>query len=359
MRICVGLAFAGLTAFGAWLLAPSGPGHSAAATAQNSAVPAVYQQARFFYTRRASGDLARAIRLYEDALRLEPRFAPAWVGLAAVYRIQASDGTIARDVSSSKRRFAVAQALRLEPDLASAHVEASKLASDEGDAAAATEHALRAVASRPDDPAVLAHLSNVAAWSDRMDDAIALARRVVALDPLGAVPHNHLANLLLAVGRFEEAEAEFAKESDVSMSALDARIEHGFTLILEHRFDEAFALIRHWPAGADRNEALAMIGRTVGRPADADAALRAMNASTGPDDFVRLAEVHAFRGELDDSFNVLQRARDSATRDGRFTIGPDWAWHLRFSPFLRPLHADPRWTKLRPAFEPFGVAAPR
>jgi hypothetical protein len=56
-----------------------------------------------------------------------------------------------------------------------------------------------------------------------------------------------------------------------------------------------------------------------------------------------VAYVHAFRGDTDKAFRWLKRAADTAPP------GEEW-WEtsvrlsvLNTSPFLQPLHADPRW----------------
>ena len=133
---------------------------------------------------------------------------------------------------------------------------------------------------------------------------------------MAAVSHNRLANLLLATGQFEEAKAEFVGQSDLNPAAgPEIDIEIGFILILEHRFDDAFASIERWPVGDDKNEAVAMIGRAIGRKAEADAASKALKSQAGLASVVRLAEVHAVHGELEEAFHALQRARTSTMRD--------------------------------------------
>ncbi|HET9668985.1 MAG TPA: tetratricopeptide repeat protein [Casimicrobiaceae bacterium] len=325
------------------------PRQAVSSTAPNANVPIAYRQARFFYARRGAGDIERSIRLYDDVLKLDPTFAPAWVGLAAAYRIQVAEGSITGEVGRSKRRFAVEQALRIDPHFGGAHIEAAKLAWDSGDDQGANDHARKALDRGSQDPIVLEYLSNIAAWSGRLDEAIELARRVVALDPLAAIARNQLANLLLAAGRFDEAKEEFEKQSDLNPSAAEeTRIAEGFILILEHRFDEAFATIDRLPPGEDRNEALAMIGRALGRNAEAEAALHALSTAN-LENGVRQAEVHAFRGEFDEAFRALERVHASTARDNWSSPDSVWIWQLNFSPFLRPLRADPRWARLKSA----------
>ena len=323
----------------------------------NSEAFSLYLQGRFFHNRRAPGDLDRAVALYEEALRLDSRHARAWAGLSAAYRVKVGEGLMPRDAGSAKRRLAVEQALRLDPDLAEAHVEAARLALDGGDAAAAAEHRRKAVASQPDNPSVLTQSANAAAWSDRPDEAIVLARRVVALDPLAAVSRNHLAHLLVSAGRFAEARAEFIKQSELNpASAPETDVNVGFILILEHRFDEALASIERWAAGDDKDQAIAMIGAAVGREADGAAALQRLASTKQLAADARLAEVYAFRGDVEHAFHAMQAARGKITPDTWSSPDGVWILQLRFSAFLRPLHGDPRWTQLRPP-PPAQVAA--
>jgi hypothetical protein len=65
-------------------------------------------------------------------------------------------------------------------------------------------------------------------------------------------------------------------------------------------------------------------------------------------DSIQLAEVYAFRGMSEEAFASLQRKMGALERDK--DPGPPWIRHfqdlMRLSPFLKPLHADPRWAAL-------------
>ena len=76
-----------------------------------------------------------------------------------------------------------------------------------------------------------------------------------------------------------------------------------------------------------------------------------------PGSAVRLAEVYAHRGDLDASFRWMSRAYERLGRNAWLT--PAWRWllPLRFSPFLRPLHADSRWQDMRTRGLPPGADA--
>jgi hypothetical protein len=75
----------------------------------------------------------------------------------------------------------------------------------------------------------------------------------------------------------------------------------------------------------------------MGRMADADETLRALIAAFGTTKPLRVAEVYAYRGDRDEAFKWLE-AVSRLPLERR----PDEG---RFSPFLEPLHTDPRWNR--------------
>ena len=52
-----------------------------------------YLQGRHFYDRRRKEDLEKAIGYYEQALKIDPNYARAWVGLSAVHSLRRIMGT--------------------------------------------------------------------------------------------------------------------------------------------------------------------------------------------------------------------------------------------------------------------------
>jgi len=306
-----------------------------------------FLRARFFYHRRGPRDVERARHYYEEALLIDPRYARAWAGLAGVYGVQISEGEIPVTVGLEKRRKAVEQALALGPNLAEAHIRAAQHYWDTGDGQRAAAHATRAYALDRDDPLVLAHFSNVLAWQDRIDDAAELQRRIVHLDPVSLIGRVNFANTLLAAGRLDEAEAEFLKTIEINPQSRSAvEVDLGRILILRRQFAEALERIERWPSGEDRDQGLALVNHALGRDAEADAAIRRLIQGTGAGGAVRLAEVYAYRGNLDESFKWMATAHERLGRNAWISAEWEWVYPLRFSPFLKPLRADPRWSQV-------------
>lgn len=81
----------------------------------------------------------------------------------------------------------------------------------------------------------------------------------------------------------------------------------------------------------------ALAQHTLGEAEASDAALRELVDRYGTDASFQIAEVPAWRGEIDVAFDWLERGY--AARDpGMTEMLPD--------PLLRALHADPRWQAL-------------
>ena len=77
-----------------------------------------------------------------------------------------------------------------------------------------------------------------------------------------------------------------------------------------------------------------MIHHTLGHTAESDAALHALIAGFGWTAAFQVAEVHAWRNEIEKAFEWLERAY--AQRDPGVV-------YSAVDILLRPLHGDPRW----------------
>lgn len=327
-------------------LAPASPTPSAEAHE-------LFLRARFFYNRRAPGDVARAREYYERALRIDPRFARAWAGLAGAYRVQISTGELSAQVGLARQADAIEQALTLDPNLAEAHVRAAEHYYETGHRQRAREHSRKAYALEPDHPLVLAHYAEALSWDGRWDEALQALRRAAILDPVSALNHNALAGHLMAAGRYDEAREERLKELELNPEAkADIDIDLVQILILQHRFAEARELIERWPDGPSRDQGLTLVYRALGQHAESQAALQRLAAGTDAATAVRLAEVYAQWGDVEEAFRWMQTARERFGPKPWLTTQDQWVWMLRMSPFLRPLHGDSRWlamSKIDPA----------
>lgn len=309
-----------------------------------------YLQGRYFFNRRGVSDLERARNYFEQAVQIDPGYARAWAGLAGVYSVAHGEGQPMPDGAWGKWHEAVERAIALGPNLAEVHVRAAGYFWLTGNSRQGDEHFNRAVQLNPSEPLVLGILSNEFLLEGRLNEAISLKRRLVAIDPLSAVNRHNLAVYLVAAGRWDEAKLELEKALELSPNEADFKAEITRILVLQERFDEALALAQQLPESEKRDQCLALVYHATGQAAAADAALARLIARAGRDSNavakLLIAEVHAFRGNAAAAFKWIALA----DRQSRTGPGVDQGWEVKtelmLSPFLKPLRSDPRWPPL-------------
>ena len=308
--------------------APGTPSVSANAQAQER-----YLRARHFFQRRTPGDVERARQYFTEALEIDPGFARAWAGLASACWIDTIEGRLPPEHGLSKVRQAAEKALTLDPGLAEAHARLAFYRWRIGDRSAGDEHLRKAIELEPDDPLVLGVAAGNAASTGRFEAAIELQRRAVEAEPLSLAHRDSLVVWLVMAGRLDEAEANLRDLQELSPVPRDFTKDLAQVLILQGRFSEALELTSDMQDDADRLLARALAYHGLGRSSDSDAALRALIESVPAGDPIRVAEVYAYRGEYDGAFWWLQAAPNPGYDHPR----------IRYSPFLKSLHSDPRW----------------
>ena len=308
----------------------SNAAHAGQITASNEHL----RRGDFFIQRRAPGDLVLAKQQYERASSLDPSSARAWAGLASVNWLEIAVGGQSLEVNLPKVRAAAQKALDLDPQLAEAHLRMGQYLKVTGNTSAGHQHLDKAVALHPNDPLVLSVLAGVAADEFRWEEAIVLQRRASAADPLSTTAAANLACYLFLAGRIEEAKYEFEKVIELDPTHPNEILV--FTQILEGRYDEALRNVGTWRDGAKREHSLALIYHGLGHAVESSEHLDKLIATTGRTQPVMVAEVYAFRGDIDNAFEWLKSS------PSRLCISPV----MYASPFLKPLQADSRWAQV-------------
>jgi TolB-like protein/Flp pilus assembly protein TadD len=188
---------------------PLGLGGDAALVSERSADPqayAMYLQARAAYRERGDS-VKKSIELYRAAIKRDPKFAPAWAGLASSLTVSPWYISEAeRKSTPESMREAIQagkQALVLSPDLPQGHLALAMAYSFQWQWALAEQHFKQALALSPDDPDVHHQYSEWLGAVGRMDEALASASRAVTLDPLVPIYLIGKSNALGGMGRVD------------------------------------------------------------------------------------------------------------------------------------------------------------
>lgn len=305
----------------------------------------IYMQARFLFNRRSPGDVVAARKLYLQAIELEPEFAEAWAGLAGTYVIENAKFEGAEEGLLQQLKTSAENAVAIDPELAEGWVRLAYYYRLTGDVEASDRLLDRAEEADPQDTLLLAVAAGQLAADGDLDGAIEYQQRALDRDSLSVINRINLSFYLYAAGRYEEAMLENQRAHLMRPATdTDADILQGHALIQLGRYREALDVIDDWPEGPDRDAATAMARLALGHKWRARLPLRRLKENTGAWAYLRLAELQSFCDEIEMSFATLDLMRDELIRTHtRTTYELELYNDLRWSPFLTPVRADPRW----------------
>jgi TolB-like protein/tetratricopeptide (TPR) repeat protein len=300
----------------------------------------------------SSASEQKALRHFERATEMDPSFALAWAALSQSHSwFCGYEGTLSReqfDGHLAKARDAADRALALEPDLPSGLTARFLIQfSFDFDLAGGAAVARKALELAPSDPEVLVIASRLAAAYGRRDDALEMARRAVAVDPISARTRVQLTISYLNSRLFDEAREESQRVAELNPNSIFAR---SGTAIID-LFVGDYAEVERTLVGAEREWhvlwLLAMASFALGKKGDSDRALAELIERNADTSAVQIAMAHAFRGENDEAFRWLERGR--AQRDPGLVT-------LVGVPLFSKIQDDPRWDAF---WRSFGLPRPR
>jgi tetratricopeptide (TPR) repeat protein len=304
---------------------------------------ALYLKGRHAWNRRSSEGIADAVRAFEQAIAIDPEYAPAYAGLADAYAMHADYRSIPVTEGFARAKDYARRALALDPTLAEAH-------------------------------ASLAWSLFVYDWE--WDAAEASFQRAIALDPRYASAHQWYAFLLVARGRMSDAlvESHIAQESDPA--SVSIRRTLGVCYWYARRWNEAaYHLLRSIemnPQGEESYRMLGMVRASQECWDEAEQTLReAMEIGQGPLTLATLGWVLGRAGRRDEAEAIraalAEQARTSyvspvgfamlaiglGDHDSAFAWAErarmerrGWLAYIGVNPVLDPLRDDPRFAAL-------------
>jgi TolB-like protein/Tfp pilus assembly protein PilF len=276
--------------------------------------------------------------LYRKVLAIDPRYAPAWAGLAANFTNEANQGLLPSKEGYAQSREAATKALAIDPDYAPAHARLGYIAMTAGDdLAGAAEHFKRALALDPADLDVLRNSAGLLGSLGRLDEALTLEEAIVRRDPVNVNALNNLGLYQCNTGRLDAAIASLRTVLSLAPGRGSAHANLGNALLLKGDAQGALAEIEQETSENWKVIGLPMAYHALGRKADSDAALAVLIAKWEKESSYNIAYVYAYRGEADKAFEWLDKAIE---------YGDGGLGEIVTETLFDKVRADPRW----PAF---------
>ena len=304
----------------------------------SSAAYNAYLQGRYFYERRTQDDLGKAFQYFEQAVKLDPQYARAWSALAWVLiaRTEAAYGPSFEE-GYRMARAAAERAMELDPTLAEAHAAIGRIKRTyDWDWAGADASFQKALVLEPQNSTVLLGASSLAASLGRFDEAVALNRRAVEVDPLSVVAHVSMGVHAYYANQLDLATDAYQKALAISPDDPEAHYLLGLVYLARSQSQRALAEFERDQRGSEKSVGEALAYAAMGKKAEGDAALNQLIANYQVQAAYQIAEVYAFRGEVDQAFQWLELAR--AHRDAGLPA-------IKGDPLLKNLYGDPRFAQ--------------
>jgi TolB-like protein/tetratricopeptide (TPR) repeat protein len=308
-------------------------------TETNPEAYALYLQARHFMNQVTPETNKKAETLLEQALEIDPGFAPAWTRLSNVFRIQANSfGLRPIHEGNEMARHAIQKALDIDPQYGPAYASLASIEMNyDWDFVAADEHLRQARALNPGDFFILLYAAELSGTLGRIDEAIDLYSQAVALDPVSVFGHVFLGESYYSAHRLDEAAESIRFAISLNPSAYGGHYLLGLVLLAQGDAPAALAAMEQETWHALRVLGTALVQHALGDEVASDAAFQELLECCAAGGEYQVATVYAFRGEIDNAFHWLDQAY--ANRDPGLT-------NMLNSRSLANLHDDPRWEPL-------------
>ena len=321
-------------------LTPQEETRLAGARAINPAANEAYFRGRYFLNRRTKENLDRALADFEQAIELEPTFAPAYASLSEVYFSLVMYDFAHSTELLTKSEAASLKALELDDTVSAAHYTLAMI--------------------------------RLSRWD--WPGAEVEAQRAIEVSPSNASAHWWYSDLLVFQGRMAEAEAEIQRAQELNPFSVEIYVGATARLYYESRYDEFIERCKGW-VGRDPSlewnyhHALGAAYVQIGRHEEAITELQeALKSSTiYAHTATELAHALAVAGKRGEAMKLLDTVeylpwktfgaalvyaglgeKDEAFRslDKAIDLRAPFVILLKVDPRFESLHQDPRFRNL-------------
>ncbi len=296
----------------------------------------LYLEANYLVHQNTKIAYLSAEELVKKSIEIEPNYAPTWRLLASIYHTGFYNFSIREYKEGiSLGLEAAMRAIKLDPDSGEGYVTLSSLQELDWDFDQSAKNMEKALELDPNNAIIIGTAANMV-YGD-IQKSIDLLHKSISLDPLVYVNYFNLGSAYYNVNEIDKAEEAF---QTFAMYYPNAQILHymmAMVRLAQGRYDEALIEIEQ-----ELHEFFGLYGKNfvfhaLGKQEQADALFQEFIEKHSKTDPANLADLYAFRGEIDQSFYWLNRAVE---------IKDPVLLEALVYPSFKILHKDPRWNTL-------------
>ncbi|MGH9532125.1 MAG: protein kinase domain-containing protein, partial [Terriglobales bacterium] len=193
-------------------LSPQDEARFSPAAGVNPEAYQAYLKGRYHWNQRTEDGFRKGLKFFQQAITIDPGYAPAYAGLSDSYLLFAGYGLLPDREARPLAKAAAIKALELDPNLAEAHTSlAGVVASYEWDWQVAEREFQRALELNPNYATARFWYGSYLLGVGRPQEAIVQMRKARELDPLSPVIHTYVGFSLHKARQFDQAIEEHRK----------------------------------------------------------------------------------------------------------------------------------------------------
>lgn len=304
-----------------------------------------YMKGRYFWNKRTENGLRKGLEYFRQAIRLDPGFADAYVGVADSYATLGLYSVLPPKQAFPTAKDAATRALQMDNSKAAAHATLGFIHFYyDWDATASAAEFRRALAENPDYAMAHSWFGESLAAKGEYSQAIAEARRAIQDDPLSLIIGSNAGWTLALAGQYDQAVETLKKTIEIDPDFPRTHFRLGQVYEIRGQYALAipeFTKAAHLSGGDPYYEG--SLGHAYAASGNANQArhvLQNLQSRVAQREYVppyAIALIYAGLGDRDQAFQWLQSAVEDRSTSMVF---------LRSDPEMMNLRSDPRFAQL-------------
>jgi len=305
----------------------------------------LYLKGLFHFANRTKEDIQKAIGYFQQATRLDPNFALAYVGISQSYSMMPSYSYLSPKEAFPQAKAAAQKALEIDPSSADAHAAlATIFAAYDWNWAEAEREFKRAIELNPNVADIHYRYGLIYLIpAGRMDEAIREIKRALELEPLSIAMNANLAGAYMYARQNDLALAQARKTFDLEPNHITARVWLVNVYESLGMYNEAIALSEQSLKNHMSDQYFLLYSgyayAKTGRRNNAEEAIKKLREleKIEPVDSYDFAVLYVGLGDKDKAFVEMEKS---------FNERGYYVPLLRVDPLMDPLRDDPRFADL-------------
>ena len=301
----------------------------------------LYLRGQYHLARRSKDDLEKAIDYYQQAIKLDPNFALAYVGMSYAYNTGTGNSffSFSREEGASRARNAAVKAGEIDPNLAEAHTAMGLSFRLDWKWPEAEREFKKALEIDPDNARSHYWYGLFLQSVGRTGDALREIKTAVDLEPMSLIMQANLAGAYL-FDRQSELGLDVAKKTfDLDPNFISGRFWLAYAYCANRKYAEVIEFIETGPQDEVSQRLLARFRGYAyaksGRRSEAEAIL-AKHSSDPAYDGANAAIIYGALGDKDKAFAALEKGFAAKEEMSR----------MKVDPLFDDLRDDPRFKDL-------------